>query len=71
MVKNMSQKRGRGRPEKDQRRFGKYILNKRACARSLQEVEALKKSYKEQGKKVRVVEGPKGNPECNFKIYTD
>lgn len=61
----------RGRPEKNIRRFGDLILEKRACAKSLQEVRALKEGYKAQGKRVRVVEGPKGDPECNFKIYTD
>lgn len=61
----------RGRPEVEKRKFGNLILEKRACAKSLQEVRALKESYKRQGKRVRVVEGPKNDPECNFKIYTD
>ncbi len=41
----------RGRPEnKDgKRKFGNLVLEKRACARSVQELNALKKSYKEKG----------------------
>jgi hypothetical protein len=41
----------RGRPESLKRRFGNLLLQKRACAKTLEEVESLKKEYKAQGKK--------------------
>jgi hypothetical protein len=59
----------RGRPESLKRRFGNLLLQKRACAKTLEEVESLKKEYKAQGKKVRVIVSK--DPECNFKIYTN